>query len=161
MNIPDGEVYSAPVKNSVNGTFSYNTTSPYQGTTFENMKLTFTDGKIVEATSNVTKKINDIFNTDEGARYIGEFAIGMNPYIQHPIQDILFDEKIDGSFHFTPGQAYDNAYNGNDSAIHWDLVHIQRPEYGGGNIYFDGELIRENGRFVVKDLLGLNLENLR
>lgn len=161
LNIPDGEVYSAPVKNSVNGTISYNTASPYQGTTFENVKLTFADGKIIDATSNDTEKINDIFNTDEGARYIGEFAIGVNPYIQHPMQDILFDEKIDGSFHFTPGQAYDNAYNGNDSAIHWDLVHIQRPEYGGGNIYFDGELIRENGRFVVADLTGLNPENLK
>lgn len=161
LNIPDGEVYTAPVKDSINGTISYNTATPYQGFTFENVKFTFKDGKIVEASSNNNEKINAILDTDEGARYIGEFAIGVNPYIQHPMQDILFDEKIDGSFHFTPGQAYENAYNGNDSAIHWDIVMIQRPEYGGGNIYFDGELIRENGRFVVDDLQSLNPENLK
>lgn len=161
LNIPDGEVYTSPVKDSVNGVITYNTASPYQGTTFENIQLTFENGKIVKATSNDTKKINEIFDTDEGARYIGEFAIGVNPYILHPMQDILFDEKIDGSFHFTPGQAYDNAYNGNDSAIHWDIVNIQRPEYGGGTISFDGELIRENGRFVTQDLQDLNPENLK
>ncbi|WP_096436181.1 aminopeptidase [Alteribacter populi] len=160
MNIPDGEVYTAPVRDSVNGTIRYNTASPYQGFTYENIALTFEDGKIVKAESNDTERINQIFDTDEGARFIGEFAIGVNPHIQHPMQDILFDEKIDGSFHFTPGQAYEDAYNGNDSAIHWDIVFIQRPEYGGGNIYFDGELIRKNGRFVVDDLQPLNPENL-
>ncbi|WP_416151524.1 aminopeptidase [Salipaludibacillus sp. HK11] len=161
LNIPDGEVYTAPVKNSVNGTITYNTASPYQGTTFDNVTFTFKNGKIIEASSNDTEKINHILNTDEGARYIGEFAIGVNPFILHPMQDTLFDEKIDGSFHFTPGQAYNNAYNGNDSAIHWDLVQIQRREYGGGNIYFDGKLIREDGRFVSKDLIGLNPDNLK
>ncbi|MBU9714686.1 aminopeptidase [Evansella tamaricis] len=161
LNIPDGEVYTAPVKESINGTITYNTSSPYQGFTFENIQFTFENGKIIQANSNNNEKINAILNTDEGARYIGEFAIGVNPYILHPMQDILFDEKIDGSFHFTPGQAYENAYNGNDSAIHWDIVNIQRPEYGGGNIYFDDELIRENGRFVVDDLKMLNPENLK
>ncbi|MDQ0254994.1 aminopeptidase [Evansella vedderi] len=161
LNIPDGEVYTAPVRDSVNGTITYNTASPYQGFTFENIQFTFENGKIVKATSNNEEKINAILDTDEGARYIGEFAIGVNPYILHPMQDILFDEKIDGSFHFTPGQAYENAYNGNDSAVHWDIVNIQRQEYGGGNIYFDGELIRENGRFVTEDLKPLNPENLK
>ncbi|WP_069364256.1 aminopeptidase [Salisediminibacterium beveridgei] len=161
LNIPDGEVYTAPVKNSVNGTITYNTASPYQGTTFENIRFTFENGKIISAVSSDNTKINEILDTDEGARYIGEFAIGVNPYILDPMQDILFDEKIDGSFHFTPGQAYDNADNGNTSAIHWDIVNIQRPEYGGGNIYFDGELIRENGRFVNDDLKGLNPDNLK
>jgi aminopeptidase len=161
MNIPDGEVYTAPVRDSVNGTITYNTPSPYQGFTFENVKLTFKDGKIVEATSNDTDRINKIFDTDEGARYIGEFAIGVNPYIQHPMQDILFDEKIDGSFHFTPGQCYDEAYNGNSSNIHWDMVNIQRPEYGGGEIYFDDVLIRKDGRFVLPELEVLNPENLK
>ncbi|MDG5787036.1 aminopeptidase [Evansella sp. AB-P1] len=161
LNIPDGEVYTAPVKDSINGTIQYNTSSPYQGFTFENIQFTFKDGKIIEATSNNNEKINAILDTDEGSRYIGEFAIGVNPYILHPMQDILFDEKIDGSFHFTPGQAYENAYNGNDSAVHWDIVNIQRPEYGGGNIYFDGELIRKDGRFVVTDLEALNPENLK
>ncbi|WP_077619109.1 aminopeptidase [Bacillus sinesaloumensis] len=161
MNIPDGEVYTAPVRDSINGTLTYNTPSPYQGFTFENVSLTFKDGKIVEATANDNERINKILDTDEGARYIGEFAIGVNPYIQHPMQDILFDEKIDGSFHFTPGQAYDDAYNGNNSNIHWDMVNIQRPEYGGGEIYFDDVLIRKDGRFVIPELEPLNPENLK
>jgi len=161
MNIPDGEVYTAPVRDSVNGKISYNTPSPYHGFTFENVQLTFKDGKIIEATANNTERINKIFDTDEGARYIGEFAIGVNPFIQHPMQDILFDEKIDGSFHFTPGQAYDDAYNGNNSNIHWDMVMIQRPEYGGGEIYFDDVLIRKDGRFMVPELEPLNPENLK
>jgi aminopeptidase len=161
MNIPDGEVYTAPVRESVNGVISFNTPSPYQGFTFENVKLTFKDGKIVEATANDTERINNIFDTDEGARYIGEFAIGVNPFILHPMQDILFDEKIDGSFHFTPGQCYDDAYNGNHSNIHWDMVMIQRPEYGGGEIYFDDVLVRKDGRFVIPELECLNPENLK
>lgn len=161
LNIPDGEVYSAPVRDSVNGTITYNTPSPYQGFTFENVQLTFKDGKIVEATSNDSERINKIFDTDEGARYVGEFAIGVNPYILHPMQDILFDEKIDGSFHFTPGQCYDNAYNGNHSNIHWDMVNIQRPDYGGGEIYFDDVLVRKDGRFVLPELEVLNPENLK
>ncbi|MBU7593883.1 aminopeptidase [Metabacillus halosaccharovorans] len=161
MNIPDGEVYTAPVRDSVNGKISYNTPSPYNGFTFENVQLTFKDGKIVEATANNTERINKIFDTDEGARYIGEFAIGVNPFIQHPMQDILFDEKIDGSFHFTPGQAYEDAYNENNSNIHWDMVMIQRPEYGGGEIYFDDVLIRKDGRFVIPELEPLNPENLK
>ncbi|MEK4201070.1 aminopeptidase [Cytobacillus sp. FSL K6-0265] len=161
MNIPDGEVYTAPVRDSVNGVISYNTPSPYNGFTFENVKLTFENGKIIEATANDTERINKIFDTDEGARFVGEFAIGVNPYILHPMQDILFDEKIDGSFHFTPGQCYDEAYNGNKSNIHWDLVNIQRPDYGGGEIYFDDRLIRKDGKFVIAELEALNPENLK
>lgn len=161
MNIPDGEVYTAPVRNSVNGTLTYNTPSPYQGFTFEQVKLTFKDGKIIEATSNDTERLNAILDTDEGARFIGEFAIGVNPYILHPMQDILFDEKIDGSFHFTPGQCYDDAFNDNHSNIHWDMVNIQRPDYGGGEISFDGVLIRQDGRFVIPELEALNPENLK
>ncbi|UYP08483.1 MULTISPECIES: aminopeptidase [Priestia] len=161
MNIPDGEVYTAPVRDSVNGIISYNTPSNYQGFTFENVSLTFKNGKIVEATANDTERINGIFDTDEGARFVGEFAIGVNPYIQHPMQDILFDEKIDGSFHFTPGECYEDAYNGNKSNIHWDMVMIQRPEYGGGEIYFDDVLIRKDGLFVIEELKALNPENLK
>ncbi|MCQ6266607.1 aminopeptidase [Fictibacillus sp. WQ 8-8] len=160
-NIPDGEVFTAPVRDSVNGTITYNTPSPYQGYTFENVSLTFENGKIVNATANDSERINKIFDTDEGSRYIGEFAIGVNPFIQHPMKDILFDEKIDGSFHFTPGQAYEEAYNGNDSNIHWDMVMIQRPDYGGGEIYFDDVLIRKDGRFVLPELDKLNPENLK
>lgn len=159
-NIPDGEVYTAPVRDSVNGIITYNTPSPYQGFVFEQVKLTFKDGKIVEAQANDTTRINQIFDTDEGARYIGEFAIGVNPYILEPMKDILFDEKIQGSIHFTPGNCYDEAPNGNSSSIHWDMVLIQRPEYGGGEIYFDDVLIRKDGRFVVPELEGLNPEHL-
>jgi aminopeptidase len=160
-NIPDVEVYSAPVRDSVNGTLSFNAPTLYNGITFDNIRLTFKDGKIVEATANETEKINEVFDTDEGARYIGEFSIAFNPFILSPMKDILFDEKIAGSFHFTPGSCYDNADNGNNSAIHWDLVCIQRPEYGGGEIWFDDVLIRKDGRFVIPKLEGLNPENLK
>lgn len=161
VNIPDGEVFTAPVKDSVNGTLSYNTPAVYQGFTYDNIKLTFKDGKIVDAIANDTEKINEVFDTDEGARYVGEFAIGVNPYVIDPMKDTLFDEKIMGSFHFTPGNAYDDCDNGNKSAVHWDLVCIQTPEYGGGEIYFDDVLIRKDGRFVVADLEALNPENLK
>lgn len=160
LNIPDGEIFTAPLRESVNGQISYNTPSMYQGFTYDSIVLEFKDGKIVNATANDTERINRVFDTDEGARYVGEFAIGVNPYILTPMKDTLFDEKIDGSFHFTPGSCYDNCYNGNKSAIHWDLVCIQRPEYGGGEIYFDNVLIRKDGRFVVPELEGLNPENL-
>jgi aminopeptidase len=152
-NIPDGEAYTAPVKDSVNGYITYNTPSLTQGITFEKIKFEFRNGKIVHAEcANNTKKLNEILDTDKGARYIGEFAIGVNPFILHPMKDTLFDEKIAGSFHFTPGQCYDEAPNGNKSAIHWDLVQIQRKDYGGGEIYFDDKLFRKNGIFVDKNL---------
>jgi aminopeptidase len=161
LNIPDGEVFSAPVKNSINGVITYNTPAEYQGYTYENIKLEFVDGKIVNATANDTERITKVFDTDEGARYVGEFAIGVNPYIIKPMKDTLFDEKIMGSFHFTPGNAYDNCFNGNKSAIHWDLVCIQTPEYGGGEIWFDGVLIRKDGKFVLPELDVLNPEKLK
>ena len=160
-NIPDGEIYTAPVKESVNGTITYNAPSVENGFKFENVSLTFKDGKIIKATANDTEKVNAIFNTDEGARYVGEFAFGVNPFITRPMGDILFDEKISGSIHFTPGCCYDDCYNGNVSALHWDLVQIHTKEYGGGEIYLDGELIRKDGLFVTEDLLCLNPENLK
>lgn len=161
MNIPDGEVFTAPVRDSINGVLSYNTPSLYSdGFTYENIKLEFKNGKIVNASANDNERINKIFNTDEGARYIGEFAIGVNPYITKPMKDTLFDEKIMGSFHFTPGACYDEAPNGNKSTIHWDLVCIQTKEYGGGEMYFDDVLIRKDGIFVIDELKCLNPENL-
>jgi aminopeptidase len=160
LNIPDGEVFSAPLRSSVNGVITYNTPAVYMGVTFENIRLEFKDGKIIKATANNTERINRIFDTDEGARYVGEFSIGLNPYIEKPMKDTLFDEKIKGSIHFTPGSSYDECNNGNKSAIHWDLVFIQRPEYGGGEIWFDDTLIRKDGIFVVDKLKCLNPENL-
>lgn len=160
LNIPDGEVFTAPVRNSINGKISYNTPAIFQGFTYENICFEFKDGKIINATANDSVKINEVLDTDEGARYIGEFAIGVNPYILKPMKDTLFDEKIMGSIHFTPGNCYDEAYNGNKSDIHWDLVYIQTPEYGGGEIYFDDVLIRKDGMFVIPELECLNPENL-
>ncbi len=159
-NIPDGEVFSCPVRDSVNGVLQYNAPTVYQGVSFDNIRLVFENGKIVEATSSNTKRLNEILDTDDGSRFIGEFALGFNPYIKEPMRDILFDEKIAGSFHFTPGQAYEQADNGNKSQVHWDMVCIQRPEYGGGEIWFDGELIRKDGLFVRENLLSLNPDQL-
>ncbi len=160
-NIPDGEVFTAPVKNSVQGHVSFNAPTIYQGVAFDNVRLEFKDGKVVNGTANNTEKLNAILDSDPGARYIGEFAIAFNPHILQPMRDILFDEKINGSFHFTPGQCYEQTENGNRSQVHWDLVNIQREDYGGGTIHFDGKLIRENGRFVPKALQALNPERLR
>ncbi|MST94200.1 MAG: aminopeptidase [Pedosphaera sp.] len=160
-NIPDGECFSCPVKDSVNGIIQFNTPTIYSGTKFENVRLEFKGGKIIQATANNTKRLNEILDTDPGARYIGEFSLGFNPHIMSPMCDILFDEKIAGSLHFTPGQAYEICDNGNRSAVHWDMVLIQRKEWGGGEVWFDGELIRKDGLFVPKDLRALNPENLK
>ncbi|MDO4518520.1 MAG: aminopeptidase, partial [Bacillota bacterium] len=160
-NIPDGEVYTAPVRESMNGIISYNTPSEEQGFTYENIVFEVKDGKIVKATSNNNERINELLDVDEGARYFGEFAIGVNPYILHPMKDTLFDEKIAGSFHLTPGMCYEDAPNGNKSANHWDLVMIQREDYGGGEIWFDDVLIRKDGIFTLPELQGLNPENLK
>ncbi len=160
-NIPDGECFTAPVRDSVNGVIHYNTPTIYEGVSYNDVRLEFKNGKIVDATcdGDVTR-LNEVFDTDEGARYVGEFSLGFNPYVRDPMRDILFDEKIAGSLHFTPGQAYEIADNGNRSKIHWDLVLIQRADYGGGEVRFDGETVRKDGLFVPDDLQGLNPENL-
>ena len=155
-NIPDGEVFTSPVKDSVEGHVTFNAPSIYQGIAFDGIRLEFKSGKIVDATSNETQKLNKILDSDPGARYIGEFSLGFNPRVFQPMRDILFDEKIAGSFHFTPGQAYEEADNGNRSQVHWDMVNIQRPDYGGGEIRFDGKLLRKNGKFLPNQLHSLN-----
>jgi len=155
-NIPDGEVFTAPVKDSVEGHVTFNAPSIYQGIAFDGIRLEFKNGKVIDATSNETQKLNKILDSDPGARYIGEFSLGFNPRVFQPMRDILFDEKIAGSFHFTPGQAYEEADNGNRSQVHWDMVSIQRPDYGGGEIYFDGKLLRKNGKFLPNQLHSLN-----
>ncbi len=160
-NIPDGEVFSCPVKDSVDGVIQFNTPTLYAGTKFENIRLELAKGRIVRATGSNETRLNEILDTDPGARYIGEFSLGFHPYILNPMCDILFDEKIAGSLHFTPGQAYEDCGNGNRSAVHWDMVLIQRPEWGGGEVWFDGELIRKDGLFVPKDLQPLNPDRLR
>jgi aminopeptidase len=160
-NLPDGEVFTAPVKNSVNGFITFNIPQLEQGVTYENVRFEFKNGKIIRATANETEKLNKFLDTDRGSRYIGEFALGVNPYILKPMKDALFDEKIMGSFHLTPGKCYDEASNGNKSAMHWDMIYIQTPDYGGGGIYFDDVLVRKDGLFVTEDLLCLNPENLK
>jgi aminopeptidase len=160
-NIPDGEVFSCPVKDSINGQIQFNTPTLYSGAKFEGVCLEFKNGKVVKATANNTRRLNEILDTDPGARYVGEFSLGLNPYILNPMCDILFDEKIAGSLHLTPGQAYDECDNGNRSAVHWDMVLIQRPDWGGGEVWFDDELIRKDGLFVPKDLKPLNPESLK
>jgi len=160
-NIPDGEVFSCPIKDSVEGVIQFNTPTVYNGAKFENIRLKFQKGRIIQATGSDSKRLNAILDTDPGARYIGEFSLGFNPHILNPMCDILFDEKIAGSLHFTPGQAYEECDNGNRSAVHWDMVLIQRPDWGGGEVWFDGELIRKNGLFVPRDLRPLNPQNLK
>lgn len=159
-NVPDGECFTAPLRDRVDGTIQFNTVSVYQGKTFENIRLTLRGGKIVDAAASDTAALNAILDSDEGARYVGEFSLGFHPHILHPMRDTLFDEKIAGSIHFTPGCAYTVADNGNRSEVHWDMVLIQRPEFGGGEIYFDGELVRRDGLFVTDDLAGLNPDRL-
>jgi len=160
-NIPDGEVFSCPVRDSINGQIQFNAPTLYSGTKFENVRLEFQKGKVVKASSSNSRRLNEILDTDPGARYTGEFSLGFNPYILNPMCDILFDEKICGSLHLTPGQAYEECDNGNRSAVHWDMVLIQRPDWGGGHIWFDGELIRQDGLFVPADLKPLNPEQLK
>jgi len=160
VNIPDGECFTAPVRDSVNGVIHFNCPTMYRGVTHNDVRLVFKNGKIVEATSTDTRKLNEVFDTDEGSRYVGEFAIGFNPHCTKAMKDILFDEKIAGSIHFTPGSCYDEASNGNKSAIHWDLVMRQTPDAGGGEIRFDDQVIRRDGLFLLPALQGLNPENL-
>jgi aminopeptidase len=162
-NIPDGECFTCPVRDSVNGTIQFNCETLYRGTVFDGIRFRFSNGKIVEAAADSesnTKKLNEILDSDGGARYIGEWSLAFNPFILKPMKDILFDEKIAGSFHLTPGQAYQEADNGNKSQIHWDMVCIQRKDYGGGEISFDGKLIRKDGLFTLPELEGLNPERL-
>jgi aminopeptidase len=160
-NIPDGEIYTCPVKTSVEGYITYNCETLYRGTLFTNVHFEFNQGKIVKAEAGAnTAKLNEILDSDDGARYLGEWSFGVNPYISNPMRDTLFDEKIAGSFHLTPGQCYKEASNGNDSQIHWDIVCRQDPAVGGGEIWFDGVLIRKDGRFVLPELQGLNPEAL-
>lgn len=159
-NLPDGELFTAPVRDSVNGEIQFNAPTIYHGTSFDHVRLVFREGRVVEATGSHPERLNAILDTDEGARYTGEFAIGVHPLIRRPMRDILFDEKIAGSIHLTPGNAYDEADNGNRSEIHWDLVLLQTPEYGGGRMELDDITVREDGRFVLPELQGLNPEAL-
>jgi aminopeptidase len=161
-NIPDGECFTAPVRNSINGTIRFNTPSVHEGIQYDSIHLTFKNGKVVQMDAGAnTEHLRHVLSIDEGASHVGEFALGFNPYILNPMKDTLFDEKIAGSLHMALGQCYEETENGNRSSLHWDLVLIQRPEYGGGEIYFDDQLIRKDGIFTLPELEGLNMENLK
>jgi aminopeptidase len=159
-NLPDGEVFTAPVRESLEGVIRFNAPTIYRGVSHEGVTLRFREGRIVEAASSNTEHLERVLDSDPGARYVGEFALAFNPYITRPMKDILFDEKIAGSIHLTPGNAYDEASNGNRSQVHWDLVLMMAPERGGGEVWFDGRLVRKDGRFVLPELAGLNPEAL-
>jgi len=152
-NIPDGELFSSPILDSINGHITY-APSVYQGKPFEFVKLEVKNGVVVDFDSSNNPALEEILDTDEGARRFGEFSFGLNPIIKEPMYDILFDEKIYGSNHLTLGKDYAIAPNGNSSNIHWDLVCI------GADVYCDGELIREGRQFVKEELKGLNPEVL-
>ena len=155
LNLPDGECASFPVKETVNGEITYNTPTTYSGVTFPQIYFRFEKGKIVEARGGNTHLdcvINQILDTDENARYIGEFSLGIHPLVTHAVGDALFDEKMWGTLHFTPGYA--------PSAIHWDIVLSQREEDGGGEIWFDDVLVRKVVRFLPEELQPLNPENM-
>jgi len=159
-NIPDGELYTAPELDSVNGKITYTIPNVVEGYCYDTITLTFQDGKIVKVECADPDRLNKYFDVDEGARYVGEFAIGFNPIITKPVKNTAFDEKMAGSFHFTPGQSFTYAGNSNTSAIHCDLVCAQTPEFGGGEIWFDDVLVRKDGLFVLPELEALNPENL-
>jgi aminopeptidase len=159
-NVPDGEVLTAPVRDSLEGVVAFNCPTIYRGSAHDNVRLTFRAGEVVDAQSNRSEALAALIGIDEGARYVGEFAIGVNPHCTRPIRDVLFDEKMAGSVHFALGKAYHFADNGNRSDIHWDLVLIQTPGFGGGEMWFDDRLVRKDGLFVVPELEGLNPENL-
>lgn len=152
-NIPDGECFTAPVRDSVNGQIQFNSSTIYRGSPFDDIKLVFKDGRVESFSCSDDEALAAILDSDEGARYIGEFALGFHPFIQKPMRDILFDEKIRGSLHLALGQAYEEADNGNRSSVHWDLVLRQE---SGGEVYFDDTLIRKDGMFVLPELEGLN-----
>jgi aminopeptidase len=164
MNVPDGECFTAPHKTSIEGSVQFNSPTMWEGEAYDGVWLKFSGGKAVEARAAddaQTRRLCKVLDRDPGARFVGEFSLAFHPHILIPMRDILFDEKIAGSFHMALGQCYDEASNGNKSALHWDLVCIQRPDCGGGEIWFDGKLIRKNGEFTVNALKGLNRANYR
>lgn len=164
-NIPDGEIYTAPVMDSLNGRIKFNMPSLCKGIVHNDITLTFENGKIVNEKSSRTRALTAELDSDEGARFTGEFAFGVNPYITKPMLDTLFDEKMCYSIHIALGNGYEDSYGKgaqkNKSQIHWDLIQSHSPENGGGEIYLDDVLIRKDGVFILDELKGLNPENLK
>jgi aminopeptidase len=153
-NLPDGEVFSAPVRRSVEGIITFNCPTTYDGRTFESIVLEFSRGKAVKATCRSKEKaLNRILDIDPGARYVGEFSFGTNRRIRAPVGSTLFDEKMFGSIHLALGNAYRRCFNGNRSAIHWDIVtRLGR----AGRVVIDGKTVFAKGRFTLPSLAPLN-----
>lgn len=146
MNMPDGEIFTGPVENSVNGTVYFSYPSIFDGREVSGVRLLFKDGKVISATA---EKNEDFLlhklDTDEGSRYVGEFAIGTNEGITRFTREILFDEKINGSFHLALGTGYPETGSLNRSAIHWDMV----CDLSQGEIWVDDELLYKAGNFMI------------
>ena len=146
-NFPDGEVFTAPLEDSVEGHITFTYPAVYMGREVEGVQLWFEKGRVVKATARRGEAfLLKMLDTDEGARRVGEFAIGTNDGIQVFTRNILFDEKIKGTVHMALGAAYPECGGTNQSAIHWDMVCDLRK---GGKIYADGDLFYENGEFVI------------
>ncbi len=146
-NIPDGEFFTAPVEHTVEGHISFDFPGIYQGQPIDGIRLTFKEGRVVEATSaNHQDLLDSVLNLDAGARYLGEFGVGWNYGIDRFVYETLFDEKMGGTIHLALGQAYKDNRGTNKSALHWDIVKDLRTE---GEIYLDGEKVLENGKFLV------------
>lgn len=159
-NLPDGEIFTAPIKESLEGYISFNLPTSFMGIRYNNIYLEFNKGRVVNYKSDNNEALGSLLNKDEGSCYIGEFGIGFNPYIYKPMQNTLFDEKMAGSLHLAIGQSYEMANNENSSSIHVDFILCQLKEFGGGEIYFDNNLIRKDGYFTPIELNRLNrIEN--
>jgi aminopeptidase len=148
VNMPDGEVYTSPVETSVNGHIEFSYPTRHGGREVSGVKLTFKDGVVVEASAAKGEDyLLSQLNLDEGARRLGEFAIGTNAGIQRFTGDTGLDEKIGGTIHVALGNAYADVGGTNNSAIHWDMVHGMRD---GGEIWLDGELYYRSGTFAIE-----------
>ncbi len=146
-NMPDGEIFTAPVEDAVNGHVTYEFPAIYQGREVQDIRLVFVDGQIVQASASKGQEfLTDILDTDPGARRLGEIGIGTNFGIQRHTKNILFDEKMGGTVHLAVGRAYEFTGGRNESAVHWDMIKDLRTD---GAIYLDGELIQENGQFLI------------
>jgi aminopeptidase len=147
FNMPDGEIFTGPVEDSIDGYVTFSYPSHYSGREVTGVRLQFEHGKVIQAHADKDEEfLIKTLDTDNGARYIGEFAIGTNEGINRFTGEILFDEKINGSFHMALGAGYPETGSKNESAIHWDMICDLRQ---GGEIRVDGELLYRDGKFAI------------
>ena len=147
-NMPSGEVFTGPVEDSVEGQVYFSYPAIYKGREVTGVRLWFEHGRVVKASAEKNEEfLLQTLDTDAGARYLGEFAIGTNKGINRFTGQILFDEKINGSFHMAVGAGYPETGSTNESAIHWDMICDMRD---GGEIWVDDELLYKDGQFVIE-----------